>query len=56
MTETPSDRRQFPRVPVSFDVDVEVEPAGRPARTMVGRLADLSAGGAFLELAGLLEP
>ena len=50
MTETPSDRRHFPRVRVSFDVDVQVEPAGRPARTVVGRLVDLGGGGAFLEL------
>ncbi len=47
---TLSDRRQFPRVRVSFDVDVRVEPARRPARTVVGRIVDLGAGGAFLEL------
>ncbi len=50
MTDTPSDRRQHPRVQVSFDVDVRVEHAGRQARTVGGRLVVLGAGGAFLEL------
>ncbi len=49
MTSTPSDRRQLPRVRVSFDVDVRVEYAGQ-ARTIGGRLVVLGAGGAFLEL------
>ena len=35
---------------VSFDVDVRVEHAGRPARTVGGRLVVLGADGAFLEL------
>ena len=51
MTDTPShSRRRFPRVQVSFDVDVRVEHAGRKPRTVVGRLVVLGAGGAFLEL------
>ena len=51
MTATPSfGRRKFPRVQVSFDVDVRVEHAGRHARTVGGRLVVLGAGGAFLEL------
>ncbi len=51
MTDTPSgSRRRFPRVQVSFDVDVRVEPAGRQARAVGGRLVVLGAGGAFLEL------
>ena len=49
MTDTPSDRRQHPRVQVSFDVDIWVDVAGSQARTD-GRLVDLSAGGGFLEL------
>ncbi len=49
MTDTPSDRRQLPRVRVSFDVDVRVEHAGH-ARTVGGRVVVLGAGGAFLEL------
>ncbi len=50
MTATPSFvRRAFPRVRVSFDVDVRVEHAGK-ARTVAGRVVVLGAGGAFLEL------
>ena len=49
MTDTPSDRRQFPRVPASLDVDVWVEHAGQ-AELVDGRLVVLGAGGAFLEL------
>ena len=51
MTDTPlGSRRRFPRVQVSFDVDVRVEYAGRHARTVGGRLVVLGADGAFLEL------
>ena len=51
MTDTPSGpRRRFPRVRLSFDVDVRVEPVGKPARTVGGRLVVLGAGGALLEL------
>ena len=51
MTATPSfGRRAFPRVRVSFDVDVQVEHAGKQARTVGGHLVVLGAGGAFLEL------
>jgi len=50
LTNTPSvNRRNFPRVQVSFDVHVRVEHAGQ-ARTVGGRLVVLGAGGAFLEL------
>ena len=52
MTDTPSgSRRRFPRVQVSFDIDVWVKHAGQ-ARAVVGRLVMLGAGGAFLELDG----
>ncbi len=48
MTDTPSgSRRRFPRVQVSFDIDVWVKHAGQ-ARAVVGRLVMLGAGGAFL--------
>ncbi len=51
MTDTPSRiRRRFPRLQVSFDVDMRVEPAGRPTRAVVGRLVMIGAGGAFVEL------
>ncbi len=50
MTDTPSgSRRRFPRVQVSFDIDVWVKHAGQ-ARAVVGRLVMLGAGGAFVEL------
>ena len=49
MTDTASDRRQYPRTQVSFDIDVWVDDAQSQGRTG-GRLVVLSAGGAFLEL------
>ena len=49
MADPTSDRRQYPRAQVSFDIDVWVDGAGRQVRT-AGRLVVLSAGGAFLEL------
>ena len=50
MTDTPSVHRKFPRVAVSFAVEVQVEPDSGKARTVGGRLVVLGAGGAFLEL------
>ena len=47
MTDVQSDRRRFPRVEVSFHVDVWVD--GAEARVN-GRLVVLGGGGAFLEL------
>ena len=49
MTDPASDRRQYPRAHVSFDIDVWIDGAGNQVRT-AGRLVVLSAGGAFLEL------
>ncbi len=51
MTDTPSfNCRKFPRVPVSFAVDLRVEHNGRQARPVGGRLVVIGAGGAFLEV------
>ncbi len=49
MTDTASDRRQYPRTQVSFDIDVWVDDTGRQVRA-TGRLVVLGAGGAFFEL------
>ena len=47
MTDTPSDRRQFPRTEVSFHVDVWADRSGARAS---GHLVVLGGSGAFLEL------
>ncbi len=49
MIDMPSDQRRYPPTQVSFDIEVWVDGAGSQVGTG-GRLVDLSAGGAFLEL------
>ncbi len=49
MTIVPSNRRKFPRMEIGLDTDVQVDCGARQTLTR-GRLADLSANGAFLEL------